>query len=72
MSEGFKIRFRELAATLETEHFRECAQMIGISVSTFSNAYYLGILPPTATVRKIANFFDVSVDYLLGKTDRKQ
>ena len=70
-SEKFKSRFKELATALETENFRECAQRIGISVATFSNAYYLGILPPTVALRRIANYFDVSVDYLIGKTDEK-
>lgn len=29
-------------------------------------------IPDGATLLKIANFFDVSVDYLLGKTDKKE
>lgn len=70
-SEKFRNRFRELADSLGELKSAKCAKMIGIQKLTFINAYGLGIQPSINTVKKIAKFFDVSVDNLLGKTDQK-
>ena len=71
MSEKFKNRFREMIDKLDTDHFKDCAKLIGISLTTLNNAYLFGILPARATAKRIAEFFNVPVDYLLGKTDVK-
>lgn len=63
----FRSRFRKLVATLDSDNFRACAKMIGISITTFNNAYAFGIQPSAATLKRIAKYFDVSVNYLLGK-----
>lgn len=71
VSEKFRDRFRELADLLGDKKTAECAKMIGIAKLTFVNAYGLGIQPSAPTVKKIARYFNVSVDYLLGKSDEK-
>jgi len=48
------------------------ADIIGVARSTYT-AYENGTKqPPMETVNKLADFFNVSVDYLLGRTDIKQ
>lgn len=50
---------------------KEVAEQLGIGVSTMT-MYETGRREPNMeTLIKIANFFDVSVDYLLGKTDAR-
>lgn len=72
MSEEFKNRFRELVDTLDIADLRERAKIIGISKITFDNAYVFGIKPSQSTARRIAKYFNVSVNYLLCNTDNKQ
>lgn len=45
------------------------AAMIGISSTTYLNAYNYGIMPTVTSLIKIADYFSVSVDYILGETD---
>lgn len=47
----------------------ELAKQIGIAHCTFSRAVNYGIIPKTKILIRFADFFEVSVDYLLGKTD---
>lgn len=70
-SEKFRDRFRELADSLGVEKHADCAKIIGISKMTFINAYGLGLQPPIKIVKRVAKFFKVSVDYLLGQTNEK-
>lgn len=50
---------------------RQLAQMLRIHQTTYSD-YELGRLNvPTAVWEKLADFYGVSVDYLLGRTDRE-
>ena len=49
----------------------ELAKEFGIAQQTISN-YEKGIREPDiSTLKKMADFFDVSLDFLLGKTDIK-
>ena len=50
---------------------RELAKAIPLSQSTLSNALTYGIIPSTKTLVKIADFFDISINFLLGKTDNE-
>ncbi len=43
--------------------------LIGLSSTAFTNAVVYGILPTPKTLLKIANFFEVSLNYLLGKCE---
>ena len=71
MSEQFRDRFRELAASLGSDSFAYCAKTMGISRMTYTLAYAFGEMPSKTTLHRIAKYFNVSVDYLLGKTDEK-
>ena len=49
----------------------QIAEVLGISQNTYSQ-YEIGILNyPVDTVVKLADFYGVSTDYLLGRTSRK-
>ena len=47
------------------------AKLSGVPQSTLSNWKNNVSTPKTSTMQKIADFFNVSVDYLLGQTDIK-
>ena len=49
----------------------ELSQLINISRSTLSMYEINKRQPDPETLQKIADFFDVSVDYLLGRTDKR-
>ena len=50
----------------------QIAERLGISQNTYSQ-YEIGILNyPVDTVVKLADFYGVSTDYLLGRTSRKE
>ena len=70
ISLSFQKRFKEILD--ESDHKRsELVKLIPISQSTLSNALTYGIIPSTKTLIKIANFFDISLSFLLGKTDNE-
>lgn len=51
---------------------QEMAKLLNVSQNTYSQ-YETGKIEWTAsTLIKIANYFDVSVDYLLDRTDNKK
>jgi len=48
---------------------RELAALLNVSQNTYSQ-YENGVIELTAeTLLRLADFYDVSVDYLLGRTD---
>ncbi len=49
----------------------QLVKLIPISQSTLSNALTYGIIPSTKTLVKIADFFNISITFLLGKTDNE-
>lgn len=68
ISLSFQKRFKSLLE--ESDYSRsEIAKLIPLSQSTLSNALTYGIIPSTKTLIKIADFFDISINFLLGKTD---
>lgn len=50
----------------------EVAEEIGIASSSYSNYEQGTRSPDNETLIKLAKFFEVSIDYLLGETDEKQ
>ncbi len=70
ISKPFQKRLAYLVDDYSYGHTRtQIRTLIGISSSSFTNAVVYGILPTPKTLIKIADFFEVSIDYLLGKTD---
>lgn len=47
----------------------EFAKKVGLSKDVISRAAIYGIIPTTRSLIKIAEFLDISLDYLLGETD---
>ena len=45
---------------------------LGLSKNSFVNWRDRGNVPSGATLQKIADYFGVSLDYLLGKTEQKE
>lgn len=65
----FQNRFIELADELDEKSKSKRAKIIGVSNTTYSNAYNYGIIPKTASLIRIADYFNISIDYLIGNTD---
>ena len=65
----FQNRFIELADELDEKSKSKRAKIIGVSNTTYSNAYNYGIIPKIASLIRIADYFNISIDYLIGNTD---
>lgn len=73
ISVTFKNRFKECVQEYCAGH-GDCgsvrlAEKMGISYSVYSRILQYGILPKPDVLVRIADFFDVSADYLIGRTD---
>jgi len=68
MSVSLGTRLKELIKEKNLEQ-QQIASLIGLKIPTFNG--YVGDKrePNIDTLIKIANFFDISVDYLIGRTD---
>jgi len=65
---AFSTRLRELR-TLKNVTQKQVAESTGLSERGYQN-YELGEREPTlANINKLADFFEVSTDYLLGRSD---
>ncbi|MBD1373781.1 helix-turn-helix domain-containing protein [Hazenella sp. IB182357] len=67
----FGYRLRELREEKGWEQ-RELKDIIGVSQSTLSEYENGKKVPRPDKLKKITEIFDVSVDYMLGKTDEKK
>ncbi len=68
MNDLFRIRLKALRKEkLKTQE--EMSKVLGVTRSTYTNYENGYINPPSATIETLANYFDVSIDYLLGKTN---
>ena len=72
LSKNFQNRFIELVNDLEGQSKSKNADIIGISNTTYSNAYNYGIIPKTSTLIRIADYFNISIEFLIGNTDNEQ
>ena len=66
--------FWETFVSLCQEHGEKPTPVIkklGVAVGLVTK-WKNGTMPNSVTLNKIANYFGVSVDYLLGKTDKKE
>lgn len=69
ISVEFQNRFKELIEETCGDAKTLAAGKIGITYVTFSKIYNYGILPKVAVLVQIADFFNVSLEYLLARTD---
>jgi len=70
ISLSFQKRFNSI---LEDSDYNrtEIAKLIPLSQSTLSNALLYGIIPSVKTLMRIADFFNIPINYLLGKTNEE-
>lgn len=64
----FQKRLQELLEERQIR-YNALAQKTGIPVTTLSNYINRGSSPSITQLRALADFFDVSVDYLIGRED---
>jgi len=68
---AFSMRLRELRAVKKVTQ-KHVAESIGISVRAYQH-YELDEKEPTlGNINKLADFFEVTTDYLLGRSDNPQ
>lgn len=67
-SEEFKQRFSELIEDLDCKK-SEIPKLLNIDYNVFIKITEFGIIPKPLILMRIADYFDVSVDFLLGKTN---
>ena len=72
ISKEFQIRFKELVDELGLKNKTEIVKRIGITYATFSKAFNYGIFPTVPILIRVADFFDVSVDYLIGNAENEK
>lgn len=67
----YQLRLRDLREDRDLKQ-KDLAEMLQIHQTTYSD-YELGKLNiPIAVLHTLADFYGVSVDYLLGRTNQKQ
>ncbi len=75
MSRGLIVKLKERMKELRTERNlsqKETAADLGIGITTYCR-YELGMREPNASLLdQMADYYDVSVDYLLGRTDTRK
>lgn len=49
----------------------EAAQAVGLSIHGYQDLE-LGVMPRSGVLLAIAEFYDVSTDWLLGRTDKRE
>ncbi len=65
----FQERFIDLTNDIDEKSKEKKADTVGINHTTFSRAYNYGIIPKTPTLIHIADYFNISIEYLLAYTD---
>lgn len=71
ISKNFQKRFIDLTDDFDEKSKTKRAKIIGISNTTYSNAYNYGIIPKTSSLIRIADFYNISVEYLIGNTNNE-
>ena len=67
-SEEFKRRFSELAGELDCKK-SEIPKLLNIDYNVFIRITEFGIVPKPVILMRIADYFGVSVEFLLGRTE---
>lgn len=68
LSKKFQVRLYDLIDDIGCTR-KELSTLSGVSTGTISYSLTYGIIPSTGILVKLADFFDVSIYYLLGETD---
>ncbi len=68
ISNAFQIRITELVEDCEVNK-SELPNLIGVDYRSLSNALNYGIIPTPRILIRIADYFNVSIKYLLGTSD---
>lgn len=66
----FHTRFSELSAQSNLSDYR-IAKLCGIGNSAIAKWRYLGQIPGTETLLELTEIFDCSLEYLIGRSDKK-
>ncbi len=67
----YQMRIRDLREDRDLSQ-RELAELLQVHQTTYSD-YELGkVNIPVPSLHKLADFYGVSIDYLLGRTDEKE
>ena len=66
-SEEFKQRFLELLEDLDCQKSK-IPKLLNIDYNVFMKITEFGIVPKPVILMRIADYFDISVEYLLGRT----
>lgn len=69
ISPKFQKRINELVNESDLKKV-DLAKLGNFDYRSLSNAIVYGIVPTTSTLIKMADYFKVSMDYLLGRTDK--
>ncbi len=69
ISKELQNRLKELSEDIDEKSKEKKAAVIGINHTTFSKIYNYGIVPRTPALITIADYFNVSVEYLMGVSD---
>lgn len=67
----FQNRFKEYVELQGKVNKHQLANDMNIAYTIFSKAYNYGIVPKPIVLMRIADFFKISVEYLLGNTDNE-
>ncbi|RKI69051.1 XRE family transcriptional regulator [bacterium 1xD42-67] len=67
----FSERVRELRKERDLKQ-REMAEICGLKLRSYQDYEYGKTFPEVPGLIRIAQFFDVSTDYLLGLTDKRE
>lgn len=67
-SEKFKNRFLELVGDLDCKK-SEIPKLLNIDYNVYMKIAEFGILPKPVVLIRIADYFNISIEYLLGRTD---
>ncbi len=68
ISEDFRNRLIELLQE-DGGKKKDIAKKMKVDFRSLSNAYNFGIIPKPSTLMKMADYFNVSIDFLLGRSD---
>ena len=69
-SEEFKKRFLELIDDLDCNKSK-IPKLLNIDYNVFIKISEFGIIPKAIILMRIADYFDISIEYLLGRTDNE-